>query len=602
MEDKPIAQNSISTEKAELLKAALLGTQRYELSALGADDGLKALYEKLGADGAETDAPHLLLSLAGAHFLRQRAGTKPYRVLGSERDADGLKGDAAAEVQSPCGGLAGQNLAAILWGYSPDLLPEFLAALAETGQRVPEQYLPTLLARGAKTTAVRSAILPVLGQTGRWLANQNPEWAYATGDAATHEGAQALLRTLPHAKRQPYLRQLRHTNPPLARDILQSLWKLISNSDRAAYVKVLSDGLSIADEPFLEQALDDRNNVVRRKAAELLAMLPESQLCSRVTERAEGFLNWEPESENRIVVRFPKEITPQMVRDGVMIRKLRDESRVRAYLMKEIVGAIPLSHWTTTWQTSPNEIIAAARSSRWPRTLKQAFVIAAERQKNVEWAKALLADDKYGVSSIRLINLLSIEDCETILLDAEKYEVEKDAAARDAGETSPKPPLSKDSLFVRILRKRREPWTEQIFKRWLDRLVEHLDYDLALRASEEQSKKRAATEAVTEVAKDAAKEADKDRKPKNKQHNPAGLTGVAPSRNATTVDPILRLLIRQSGRCCPVELVPQVVDRLRPYSIEFTVWRPIIQELISTIKFRQTMLKNIKVAEGQGAK
>lgn len=572
-------QQSVVNERAELLKAALLGTQRYELSELGAESGIRSLYTKLGAGQTEHDAPHLLLSLAGAYFLRQRAGTQPHRILGGDRET----GSGAAPIDEsllPCNTLAGQNLAAILWGYSPDLLTEFLSVLAESEQRIPDQYLPTVLARGAKTTALRAAILPVLGQTGKWLANQNSEWAYATEDAATFEGLQALMRTLPHTKRQPLLRQLRRTKPELARDILHSQWKSTSNADRAAYIKVLSDGLSIGDEPFLEQALDDRNNVVRRKAAELLAMLPESQLCQRMINHAEGFLNWEPEDENRIVVRFPTEITPQLVRDGVMIRKLRDESRVRAYQMKEMIGAIPLSHWTMTWQASPDEIIAAARSSRWPRTMKQAFVIAAERQRDVAWAKALLADDKFGVSSIRLINLLPIEECEAILLGAEKYEAKDDSA-----EETDKPPLDKESLLVRILRKRKDPWTEQIFLLWLERLVAHLDYDLAERAKEERSKQRA--------AKGPKKEAAEESKPKTQQ-TPVPLTNVAPGRSATTVDPILRLLIRQSGRCCPVDLTPHVVEKLRPYSVEFTVWRPIIQELISTIKFRQAMLKNLR--------
>lgn len=599
-------QSRLRAEKAELLKAALLGTYRYELAEPEAAGGLQSLYTKLYEKSGETDAPHQLLSLAGVYFFRHRVGTQPLQVLGGEREA--VAGAAnGPETQPPCNTLASQNLAALLWGYSPDLLSEFLSVLAATNQRIPDQYLPTVLARGAKTTNVRSLILPVLDHTGRWLAAQNPEWSYATALAATDEGARGLLQTLPHAKRQSFLRQLRHSDPALARKILQSQWKSTVNADRATYIKVLNDGLSLEDESFLEQALDDRNSVVRRKAAELLAMLPGSQLCSRVTERAEGFLNWEPESENRIVVRFPKEITPQMVRDGVMIRKLRDESRVRAYLMKEIVGAIPLSHWTTTWDASPDEIIAATRSSRWPRTLKQAFVIAAERQRDIEWAKALLANDNYGVSTIRLINLLPIEACEQILLTVGQDEIDKLSAepddTNDDVQDAPKPPLNKESIFVRILRKRKDPWTEQIFMLWLDRLTAHIDYDLAERAKADEEKKRNADSATPEPKAAQSKTIQPKTTqpttilPKATQQPPIPLTGNRSGDTATSIDPILRLLIRQSGRCCPVELTPHVVETMRPYGVEFTVWRPIVQELISTIKFRQAMITNLKGAK-----
>ena len=56
------------------------------------------------------------------------------------------------------------------------------------------------------------------------------------------------------------------------------------------FLSVLADGLSLADEPLLEAALDDRAAEVRSWAAYLLARLPGSALGQRMAERALGCL------------------------------------------------------------------------------------------------------------------------------------------------------------------------------------------------------------------------------------------------------------------------------------------------------------------------
>jgi len=568
------------TDKNELVKAALLGTQRYNLAELDPESQLGQLYVQL--DSAAP--PHRLLSIAGAYFLRQRAGEQPSRVSSPrtfEMEPDpNLHADKAQQLAA-CNKLASQSLAAILWGYAPDLLGEFLIALHKYNQRLPQQHLPTVLARGEKSVPIRSLILPVLGSSGRWLATKNPVWSYATERATTWDGAVDLLRRLPTTKRQGFYRQLRKSHPTLAREILSNQWKSITSAQRASYIKLIDESLSVEDEDFLELALNDRNHVVRRKAAELLAKVPGSKLGQRMIDNTRGFIIWSPEKEMKITVSFPKEITPQLIRDGVLVRTLRDESRVRSYQMQEMVGAIPLTHWTSTWDVTPTEIVAALHASRWPRTLKQSFVKAAERQKNIEWAKVLLADDKYGVSSIRLINLLSIEECETILRAEGGAEFE---------------PLTKASLLVRVLRKRTEPWPMSLASLWFEQLVQHLDYDLAQRAVAEKQ----ITDSLTAKSEQSVVQESIDNKASFARSHavrpsvPKGATQKKEVNQAKSIDPILRLLIRQSGRSAPVELTQQIVDKFFPYVQEFNVWRPVLQELISTIKFRQTMLENIK--------
>ena len=73
-----------------------------------------------------------------------------------------------------------------------------------------------------------------------------------------------------------WLRAVRQHDPAVGLAALAGTWVKESGPDRAAFVGVLALGLTGADEDFLEAALDDRVPQVRRAAAELLAVLPES--------------------------------------------------------------------------------------------------------------------------------------------------------------------------------------------------------------------------------------------------------------------------------------------------------------------------------------
>ncbi len=76
----------------------------------------------------------------------------------------------------------------------------------------------------------------------------------------------------------------------------------------------IGTGLSMADEPFLERALDDRDAQVRRRAAELLAGLPDSRLAARLTAAAGSILTLKDGALNPV---FPAAVNDALWRDGV---------------------------------------------------------------------------------------------------------------------------------------------------------------------------------------------------------------------------------------------------------------------------------------------
>ncbi len=436
------------SDLTNLIKVAMLGTEREATQLDDSNSPLGQLLNRLDDSSPE----HHFLSQASAITLHEQAGKLPKQLTKPNTFSQ-----KSTEELLPCSPAINRRLGAMIEGQHQNLLPELLTALAKAGQRVPEEHLPNLLARGAKSATLRPTILPVLGESGRWLASQNPAWGYAAPKLGDWDGMKAQWDKATPVQKQTLLRQMRHLDPEQGRQLLESTWKTEPPPNRLNLMKSLDVGLSMADEPFLEIALDDRTSTVRRKAADLLAQLPQSRLCQRMIQHTATLLRWAPRNPIKLHVKFPSLISPTMIRDGVLPRPKGNLSRIRAAQMLEMLGAVPLDHWTNKWQVPPERIIAATRTSQWPRTLIRSFSLAAERQNQQSWAKALIETDRYSVYTVKLVKLLEITEFQAMLQHL----------------SNPKRPL-KDSPFLNVLRKWPHPWNDDIARIWIDHITAYL--------------------------------------------------------------------------------------------------------------------------------
>jgi hypothetical protein len=431
-----------------LIRTALLGTQREPLPEPAAGTLLAELIE--GLAGSEPESA--LLSVAGALRISEMAGQLPRPASGLSAAAPNIVEDAV-----PCSAASRQRLAAMLDGRFPGALPEFLLRLARAGKRVPDEMLPAVLDYGLKAVLHRSLILPVLGQMGRWLAAQNPAWDYASPQAETLDGLLKLWRSAAVDQRGGLLIQLREMRPEWGLALAQSTWKSEPPAARSKFIRMLKIGLSAADEPFLEAALDDRDLSTRRMAADLLAQIPGSRLVQRMTAIASDFLRWTPGQQYSITITLPDQIPPAILRDGVLPITANIAAIVRRTRITTIVGAIPLVHWENAWGVSPEEVISAALNSAWPRVVIKGLILAATRQRNVEWARALLLGDKFSADAVRLAALLP------------RDEVEAHIARTDhPGQ------YLETALMVRLLNQWGGTWRETVARRWINALARHL--------------------------------------------------------------------------------------------------------------------------------
>ncbi|MEV1241005.1 DUF5691 domain-containing protein [Nonomuraea sp. NPDC049750] len=346
-------QQLIETTKAETTKAE---TTKAETTEGDRADGQATAREATAGEGAESKAP---------------AGEA---AVGEATEQGWAKDEELPAVTAQ----AAERLARILGGEYDRLLPEWLAAASTAGRRVPPYVLPELLDRGRRDQSIRANLGLVAGQRGRWLAALNPDWAYLL-----EEPTGETWELGSSADRRAYLSHLRRHDPKQARTLLEAGWEREGPDDRAAFVEVLADGLSMDDEPFLEQALDDRRREVRQQAANLLTRLPESRLAQRMAVRARSCLTV---ARSTIIVEAPTACDKAMERDGIRAKPPRGTGE-RAWWLQQVVARAPLALWG-----SPAKLLKM-KIPDWDGEVKTAWVRAAVLQRDPGWARAMFAWD-----------------------------------------------------------------------------------------------------------------------------------------------------------------------------------------------------------------
>jgi len=328
----------------DLVTASLIGTERAAVPAVPVPGSP-------GRAGAPADPAALLLDQAALLTAARRGGRCQER-------AEPL---AAAEPDTvPAVRRAARlRLARMLGGEHPELLAEWLAAVAGRGRRVPAQSLPALLHQARRgvpaDSELRRLVATAGGPRARWLARLNPEWAFVLSYAPAGEDAWRLGDA---TQRRGYLSALRARDPGAARDLVAESWDAAGPDERVMFLRAIAGGLSLADEPLLETALDDRHAWVRKAAAELLAALPGSGLGRRMADRARGHLWLERGIFGaRLLVSPPAECDAAMRRDGITPDAGAAEPASRDRLLLELIARTPLRTWTDGFGMRPAEIL-----------------------------------------------------------------------------------------------------------------------------------------------------------------------------------------------------------------------------------------------------
>lgn len=506
-----------------LVKTALLGTERQSLPIKANQTAVGQLLMQIDSTLPEQQ----LLDAAGVMGLYQQVGQRPSpTTLVNPQPAP-------SETQLLCSPAAARMLGQLLASHYRSVLPEFLKLLAQANQRIPAELLPALLSHGRRARLIQPLTLPVIGARGRWLAQYNPNWVYATFEFANTEQLNHYWRTAERKDRYTLLNLLRHLYPDQARELLQQTWPSETPQERLQFIRLFKQNLSMADEPFLEEmVLPDRSQQIRQKAAELLAHLPQSRLCQRMAERTLPHLQWKWLTRSVAIV-LPKETDTDLEQDGIVNKGLLSRLGKHSWRLMQMVASTPLEIWTQTYNTSAELFLTGVRKTKWQRSLMRGFATAAERQQNAEWAAAILRQNNLTTATnktiIKLVRILPPPEREQLALSMlEGYGSQEK--------------LHRHHPFIMILEHCDHEWSETLT--W--KLIEQLKQNL---------------------------------------HS----TDTANNRPEQMFQKLLRDFIMH----IPPHMTPTVEQQLMPIAQKDIAWRPIVSELVSTLKFRQEMIQEI---------
>ncbi|MEO0985477.1 MAG: DUF5691 domain-containing protein [Cyanobacteria bacterium J06639_14] len=392
-----------------LVGTALLGTDRQSPVPPPAADALTTLLGQLDWGQPE----QALLEAAGAIALHQQVGRQPATQTLPPITPCPL------DDRPCCHTLTARHLQVALEQY-PKVLPELLTLIIAAQQRVPEQWLPKLLRFGLQDTQLRPQIASVLGQRGQWLAAQNPAWRYGevqtlTDFSPASPASQIIWEEGSRSERALFLQRWREVDPAAAREALTVVWSSERAKEREALLEVLATHLSMADEPFLENALDDRGQFVRELAAELLVQLPESGLSQRMVQRIQPWVRLQQGRQDlQIIVTLPEACEQDWERDGINPTPPKGKGQ-RAWWLEQMLASVPLN----VWQAEPAAIVRAIPGHPWQTLLLRGWSQATQHQNHAAWADALL--DQFGLEPFdqshftELLTLLPPERQEQLL-------------------------------------------------------------------------------------------------------------------------------------------------------------------------------------------
>ncbi len=329
-----------------IVSAAIIGTGQASAQELTTGTPIDTLTSQLEPGEIERK----LLLTAGLLAVYQQAGMRPEQAPDHPQPAD-------PESIPACSTKVGHLLQGLLQGEQRELLPEALYRLKQGGQRLPYELLPLALGYGAQSKEIRPALFAVLGERGRWLGQFEKTWAWVAQFLASEtlpDDAETLWQEGTLGQRSQVLTRMRLVEPAKAREWLTDVWKKEKADARADLLATFQTGLSSADEPFLEKALDDRSESVREISANLLTRIPTSSLMRRMLARADAMLMY---TEGTLSITLPAEIDAAWQRDGIKALP-KNNTDPQTWYARQVLALIPPTHWEERFNISPIALIA----------------------------------------------------------------------------------------------------------------------------------------------------------------------------------------------------------------------------------------------------
>ena len=376
----------------------------------------------IGTDrfGNNPGAVEKLLTDAARFGILARAGWRPPSVPGRLVECPT---DDRPSAPAP----AMATLLRLLIDPDPSVIEEWAHLAVSRGVVVDAAAAPLVLDWWARQPRRSELVFAALGRRGEWLASLNTEWQKPIATVDVPADADDLWQLGKSGERLALLISVRRRDPARARALIESTWLNDGANDRQRFLDLLVENASMSDEPFLEAALDDRSKLVRRQAADVLALIPGSRLRQRMSEAAAAIVTLSTRGGMlgrkgpQLRLCPPDTFDASWERDGLEERPPEGLGQ-RAWWMRQILARADLSIWTEPAGLAPEAILESLKSDDYFGDAVQALIAAASSVRDGRWSTALIrclldhkALDLGSVSA--LLEGLHDEEREALLLE-----------------------------------------------------------------------------------------------------------------------------------------------------------------------------------------
>ncbi|MET4073256.1 DUF5691 domain-containing protein [Hymenobacter sp. UYCo722] len=357
----------------QLLRVALLGT-RQSGEAI-------PVFPRL-APSAEQQ----LLLAAGTLAFMRKAGHQP------PAPTTAPPAPAPAETWVPLGPTGAECLRALLNGNRfTGFRTDYIALLQAQQRTVPPALLVPVLNHKDFRLHLPGDTSAILGERGRWLARQNPDWqalvapVHPSKDLATWETGDLRARRF-------FIQLLHQADPSQARELLAAVLPTEPAATQAALLSELEHTVTAADAPLLETYLTAKSKEVRQTVLPLLARLPGAPVLERLWQRAAPLLSVQRPLLRRakLQIALPDGWDKTWLADGIEQHDTSFEGGQRAAWLGQMLTLLPPGRWAAHLDLTPEELLTLAEASEWKLLLLRAWARAAFLHQDKAFAAPLL--------------------------------------------------------------------------------------------------------------------------------------------------------------------------------------------------------------------
>lgn len=385
-----------------IINTSMIGTDKKNISK---DELPAALLEPANIifENEASGKEEKFLQIASLLFSFRQSGVTP---LKKEQAAIST---AATEEKPYCSNQALQVLKDILSEESMPLLKFWLQHCDGKNQIIQPDMTAAIMEIAAAQQSLQPLTARCCGKRGEWLSQFNPAWNFSAS-----QSSEELWQTGTPEQRRTVLRETRTDNPATAREWVQQVWPQEDAVTKNAFLEILETNISHADIPFLENITADKSKKVRETALHLLKQIPAAPVVLQYQQILEQAVYLKKEkallgltSKTTLHFNLPGSIDEAVFKSGIEKLSSNKELTDEAFIISQLIKAVPPSFWEKQLQLTPEEIIQLFQKDTTGKKMLPSFFVAARQFRDGKWARILVQHS--DLFSIDIIPLLPIQ-------------------------------------------------------------------------------------------------------------------------------------------------------------------------------------------------